>query len=283
MDKIILSIDSTCDLNMTLANQYNIQQFPYTIIIGDKSYKDNIDIRPMDIFKSYREKNLLPKTSAINLSEYINYFKPYIDKNKKIIHINLASSLTSSHNNCRLAASQLDGIYPIDSQNLSSGSGLLVLKAGKLIDKGLDVKEIVEELENHRSKIHMSFLLDTLDFLYAGGRCSKISSLGANLLKIKPVINVDNKSGEMSLGSKYKGSLEKSLKRYISDKLTSVDNINTDHIFLVHSGVEEKYLETAKKEIEKHIKFKEVYISTASCTISSHCGPNTIGIAFETI
>src|SRR5690606_119627 len=136
--------------------------------------------------------------------------------------------LTSAHNNCCIAASELKGVYPIDSQNLSTGSGLLVLKAADLIKEGLSAEEIAQELKNHRKNIHMSFILDTLDFLYAGGRCSKISSLGSSLLKIKPVINVDNSSGSMYLGNKYRGTLEKNIVRYIKDKLSSHDNISED-------------------------------------------------------
>lgn len=283
MEKIILSADSTCDLSEEILKGYEISQYPYTIILGDKSYKDNVDIKPEDIYKAYKKEKILPKTAAINISEYYNYFKPFVDEGYKVIHINLGSSLTSAYNNCRLAAEQLEGVYPIDSRNLSTGSGLLVMKAIDLIKKGLPAEKIVACLKVHREKIHMSFVLESLDFLYAGGRCSKISSLGSNLLRIRPVINVDNQSGAMSPGSKYKGALKKIIPKYIKDKLTYYDNINPGRIFIVHSGIEDEYLQLAKKEILKYIDFKEVYISTASCTISSHCGPNTLGIAFESL
>lgn len=282
MRNIILSTDSTSDLNREILDTYNIKQYPYSIIVGEKSYKDNIDISPEDIFKIYEEDKLLPKTAAINVAEYMDYFNNIQRENTPVIHINLAASLTSAHNNCLLAAGELERIYPVNSQNLSSGSGLLVLKAIDLMEEGLEADDLVKELENHRNKIHMSFLLDTLDFLHAGGRCSKVSSLGANLLKIKPVINVDNQSGSMHVGNKYKGSLVKTLKKYIKDKLTSNENINPHRIFLVHSGIDQKYIDIAKEEIMKVINFEKIYVTTASCTISSHCGPNTIGIAFET-
>ncbi len=282
MRNIILSTDSTSDLNQEILDTYNIKQYPYSIIVGDKSYKDNVDISPEDIFRIYEEDKLLPKTAAINVAEYMDYFDHILGENNQVIHINLAASLTSAHNNCLLAAEELEGIYPVNSQNLSSGSGLLVLKAIDLMEEGLEADDLVKELENHRNKIHMSFILDTLDFLHAGGRCSKIASLGANLLKIKPVINVDNQSGAMTIGNKYKGSLVKTLKKYIKDKLVSIDNINPHRIFLVHSGVDQKYIDIAKEEIMKVINFEKIYVTTASCTISCHCGPNTIGIAFET-
>ncbi|WFA07987.1 DegV family protein [Tissierella sp. Yu-01] len=281
--KIILSADSTCDLSKELVDKYNIQLFPYTITLDDNVYKDNIDITPPDIFKAYREKRLLPKTSAINTVEYYNYFKEWIDKGYEIIHITLGSSLTSSFNNCCLSANELTGVHPIDSQNLSTGSGLLVIKAGELIEKGLNTEDIISQLKDHRNNIHMSFILDTLDFLYAGGRCSKLSSLGSNLLKIKPVINVDNNSGAMGVGNKYRGTIDKVLIKYIKDKLSSYNNINKEHVCLVHSGVDDELIDIAKNAILEHTPFKTVHTTVASCTITCHCGPNTIGFSFETI
>lgn len=282
MSKIILSADSICDLNQELTETFKVNTTPYTIVIDEEMYKDNIDITPSDIYRSYSESKILPKTASINVNEYYNYFKPWVDEGYEVIHITLGSVLTSSYNNCTLASNELDGVYTLDSQNLSVGTGLLVIKAAELIKEGLAAKEIVEELEKHRDKIHMSFVLNTLEFLHAGGRCSKVSSMGANVLKIKPVINVNNTSGAMSLGNKYRGSLEKSIVKYIKDKISSYNNINTDRIFIVHSGIDDSYIEIARKTILEMMDFKEIYITTASCTISSHCGPNTLGIAFET-
>lgn len=282
MRKIILSADSTCDLNDELIQRYEIKHHPYTILLDNNTYKDNIDITPPEIFEAYYKKKLLPKTSAINVAEYYNHFKPWIDDGYEIIHITLGSALTSSYNNCCTVANELGGIYPVDSQNLSTGSGLLVLKAAEMINQGFTAMEISNILDEYKEKIHMSFILDTLDFLYAGGRCSKISSLGSNLLKIKPVINVNNKSGAMSLGNKYRGQLEKVIVKYINDKLSSYDNINNQRIFIVHSGIDDKFINLAKDTILSHMNFKEIHVTTASCTITSHCGPNTLGISFET-
>lgn len=282
MNKIILSADSICDLNQELTQTFKVNKSPYTIIIDKKMYKDNIDITPSDIYKAYSENKILPKTTSINVGEYYNYFKPWVDEGYEVIHITLGSVLTSSYNNCTLAARELNGVHTLDSQNLSVGTGLLVIKAAELIKEGLSAKEIIEELKKHREKIHMSFVLNTLDFLHAGGRCSKIASLGSNILKIKPVINVDNSSGSMALGNKYRGQLDKSIVRYIKDKLDSYDNINREQIFIVHSGMDDSYIELAKKTVLEMVDFKKVHVTTASCTISSHCGPNTLGIAFET-
>lgn len=282
MNKIILSADSTCDLNDELVNTYNINLAPYTIFLKEKAYKDNIDLVPNDIYEIYSKEKVLPKTSAINVVEYNNYFKPWVDKGYEVIHITLGSSLTSSYNNSCIAAEQLQGVHTIDSQNLSTGTGLLVLKAAHMIEEGLTAREIVKNLKSIRENIHMSFILDTLEFLHAGGRCSKVATLGSNLLKIKPVIEVDNSSGSMSLGNRYRGNLKKSIVKYIKDKLSSSDNVKKEHIFLVHSGVDSNIISLAKNTILECGDFKNIYISMASCTITSHCGPNTLGIAFET-
>jgi len=282
MDRIILSADRICDLNPELIKKFEVQTIPYTIILGNKSYKDNVDITPAHIYKAYEEEKILPKTTAINVIEYYNYFKAWVDEGYKVIHITLGSALTSSYNNCVLAAKELGNVYTIDSQNLSMGTGMLVLKARELIDQGLSIDEIVAQLEEHRSKIHASFILDTLEFLHAGGRCSKIASLGSNILRIKPVINVDNRSGAMSVGNKYRGALDKSIAKYIKDKLSSHDNINPKRMIIAHSGIDPSCIEIAKQAAAKMIDFEDIYITRASCTISSHCGPNTLGIAFET-
>lgn len=282
MNKIILTADSTCDLNNELTERYNIIKYPYTITLNNKAYKDNVDIVPSDIYKMYKENKILPKTSSINVEEYYNFFKPLVDDGNEIIHINLGSALTSAYNNARLASNDFNGVYVIDSQNLSNGSGLLVLKAAKLIEEGFDAKTIAGKLREHRENIHMSFILDNLKYLAAGGRCSKITSFGSNLLKIRPEIKVDNKSGSMSVGKKYKGSLERSIKKYIEDKLSSYDNISDEHIFITHSGIDDKYIDLAKETLKESIDFKNIYVASASCTISSHCGPNTLGLAFET-
>lgn len=282
MNKIILSADSTCDLDDNFVEKYNIIKYPYTINLGDKTYKDNVDITPNEIFDIYEKDKILPKTSTINVAEYYTYFKPFVEDGYEIIHINLGGALTSAYNNARLAAIDLGNVYTVDSQSLSTGSGLLVLKAVKLIEEGLDAKTIKEKLEDHKENIHVSFILDTLKYLEAGGRCSKVASFGSNLLKIKPEIKVDNTCGSMSVGKKYKGPLQKSIKKYTKDKLSSYDNIDKECIFITHSGVDEEYIQIAKETIMEIVDFENIYVTTASCTISSHCGPNTLGLAFQT-
>ncbi len=282
MKKIILSADSTCDLGEELKEKYQVQYYPFHIILEGKDYRDNVDITPEEIFQRYYEKKVLPKTAAINVEEYIAYFRPFVEQGYEVVHLNLGSALSSAHQNCMLAARELEGVYPVDSGNLSTGIGHLVLDAGEMIKAGLGAEEIAEELKKRKSRIHSSFVLDTLKFMSAGGRCSSVVALGANLLNIKPCIEVNNQDGSMDVGKKYRGSLKKVLPLYVREKLREYGEIRRDKIFITHSGIDREYIELVRKTIQEELEFQNIYVTQASCTISCHCGPNTLGILFET-
>lgn len=282
MRKIILSADSTCDLGDELKEKYQVHYYPFHIILEGKDYQDNVDITPGDIFQRYYEKKVLPKTAAINVEEYVNYFRPFLEQGYEVVHLNLGSALSSAHQNCMLAARELKGVYPVDSGNLSTGIGHLVLDAGEMIKEGLGAEEIAGKLNQRKNLVHSSFILDTLKFMSAGGRCSNVMALGANLLNIKPCIEVNNKDGSMDVGKKYRGSLKKVLPLYVKDKLQEYQGICTDKIFITHSGIDQEYIELVKEAIQEEKEFQNIYVTRASCTISCHCGPNTLGILFET-
>lgn len=281
--KIILSADSTCDLGAALKEQHEVNYYPFHIILDDKEYRDNVDITPDEIFQVYYDKKLLPKTAAINVQEYVDYFEQWTEKGYEVIHLNLGGALSSAHQNCALAAQMTEGVYPVDSHNLSTGIGLLVLDAADMIAEGkMTGAEITAELEKRRSCIHSSFVLDTLQFMSAGGRCSTVTAIGAGLLNLKPCIEVDNTSGSMHVGRKYRGKLSNVLVKYTKDKLAEYDNIKTNRIFITHSGIDEEYINLVKETIQSVMQFDNIYVTRASCTISCHCGPNTLGILFET-
>lgn len=166
--------------------------------------------------------------------------------------------------------------------DLSTGTGLLVVAAGKMIEQGMEAQEIAEKLRKRTRNCHASFILDTLTFLHAGGRCSSVAALGANVLKLKPCIQVDNSDGSMGVGKKYRGTLDKVLVKYVKDELSRYTDINTDLLFITHSGIPQEYIDLVKKAVEETMDFKEIHVTKASCTISAHCGPNTLGILFET-
>lgn len=295
--KIILSADSTCDLDEELKQRYNVHYFPLHINLDGKDYLDNINITPEQVYREYYENKLLPKTSAVNVQEYIDHFRPWVDDGYEVIHVSIGHALSSSYQNCCLAAQELGHVHVIDSCSLSTGTGLTVVAAGKMIKETVEIAAkpeagksdpeqiaamIASKLRSGTSRRHASFILDTLTFLSAGGRCSAVAAFGANMLRLKPCIQVDNRDGSMSVGKKYRGTLKKVLTRYVKDQLAMYPDINTDLLFITHSGIPQNYIDLVRETVEETMTFKEIHVTKASCTISCHCGPNTLGILFET-
>ena len=281
---VIISADRTCDLPQEKVEQYGIPLMPYHINLEDKEYIDSVDITPDDLYKAYWERKALPKTSAISMGEYIDYFKPMVDAGNTVVHLTLGSALSSSYNNCRMAAEEFEGkVFVIDACNLSTGIGLLVLKACELREAGKDAAEIAQIITDTIPKSHASFVLDTLEFMAAGGRCSAVLAFGANLLKLKPSIKVHNdENGAMKVDKKYRGELGKVLVSYVKDQMALYPDIDTSRIFITHSGIDEKMVEIVREELKKYHDFGEILVSRASCTISCHCGPATLGVLFLT-
>lgn len=278
--KIIISADSTCDLPPELVEKYGIIIVPLHVILDGNTYDDMVNITPDDIYASFEKTGKLPKTSAANMQEYIDKFKPYIDKGCEVVHFNISSALSTSHQQCKLAAKELGNVYVVDSCSLSAGTGLLVLEAVEMVQQGMSGKEIAEKLNAIKSKIHCHFIVDGLNYLHAGGRCSAVAMLGANLLGIKPCIEVSNKDGSMTVGKKYRGKLSKVLSQYVNDKLSECDNPYRKRAFIVHAGISKKTIDELYRLADEKNYFDEIITSRASCTISSHCGPNTMGIIF---
>ena len=281
--KVILSADSTCDLGDELKARYDVNFYPFHILLEEQDYQDNVDITTKEIFAAYYDRKVLPRTSAINMGEYVEYFSPWVEAGFDVIHLNLGGAISSAHKNCLLAAKELGGhVYPIDSRSLSTGIALQVIEAGELIRAGKSAPEIAECLREIIPCGHASFIVDTLDFMRAGGRCSSVVAFGANLLNLKPCIEVDNSDGSMHVGKKYRGSLEKVLPLYVRDKLAQYPDIKRDHLFITYSTIDPGLEKLVRKTIRETMEFKEIHATHASCTIASHCGPNTLGILFET-
>lgn len=280
--KVLLTADSTCDLSAEIKERFHVITNPLHIVLEEKTYDDGVNLAPDDIYRTYEEKKVLPKTAAVNAVEFTDFFTPYLEQGYEIVHINLGSGLSVTHTNCRMAAAELDGVYVVDSCNLSTGSGLLVLEAAERIAAGMSAEQVAREVQELASKVSASFVLDTLEFLHKGGRCSALAMMGANLLQLKPCIEVDNTSGKMGVGKKYRGSLDKCLQQYVQDKLDGRTDIRTNRVFITHSGISEERIAMVKAEVEKYQTFDEILITRAGCTISSHCGPNTLGVLFMT-
>jgi len=281
--KIILSADSTCDLGQALKERHDVHYFHLHIILEEKDYVDSVDITPEQVFAAYRERKVLPKTAAVNVAEYLEYFQQWSGQGQEVIHISLGSGISASHQNALLAAAQCGNVLVIDSGNLSTGSGLLVLRAAKLIAEGMSAEQIVAKVEAARSQVHASFVLDTLEFLRAGGRCTALDAVSASMLKIKPCIEVNNADGTMHPGHKYRGSLDKALLRYVQDKLAQYgEQLDDSCVFITHAAMPAPAIEAVRDYLRQNSPFQEIHVTTASCTISSHCGPGTLGVLFMT-
>lgn len=278
MHKIKITCDSTCDLTAELYEKYNVEVLPLGVSLGDEFYHDGVDVTAKSIFSFVEEKGVLPKTAAVSIGEYEEVFRKYVDQGYAVIHINISSELSACHQNARLATEELEGVYPVDSCNLSTGSGLLVIAAAEMAQQGHSAQEIVERLEALREKVDASFVLQTLEYLKKGGRCSGVVALGANMLQLRPEIEVAD--GGMKVGKKYRGKMERSITDYVKGRLEGRDDICMDRIFVTHSYVPDEIVEKVVALVKELHPFAEVLETKAGCTISSHCGPECLGVLF---
>ena len=276
---IKITADSTCDLSPELLAKYDISLAPLHVLVDDADYLDGVNITPKDIFNYVGVENKTCTTAAINTYEYEQFFEPFTKHYDAIIHINIGSEFSSCHQNARLAAQNFDNIIVIDSKNLSSGSGLLVVEAAELAKKGCSAKEIEARILASIPEIEASFVIDKMDYLKRGGRCSSLEAFGATLLKIKPSIEVAN--GKMEVGKKYRGQFATSLEKYVKDRLQNRTDIDPARIFITHPDCPDELVEQVKAMIQREMKFEEILVTNAGCTVSTHCGPSTLGILFK--
>lgn len=278
---IAITTDSTCDLPQELIEENEITVIPLTVLLGDSVYRDGVDIKPADIYAYVDKTGELPKTSAVTPAEYYEVFKKIVDEGKKVVHIGFSSGLSSSFQNASVASSELDDVYCVDSKTLCTAQGLLVLKACDFRAKGLDAKKIADKVTKLVPKVSATFVLDGLEYLHKGGRCSTVARFGANVLGIKPSIAVDNQTGKLEVAKKYRGKTDIVHKQYITDRMNEIKRIEPDRVVIAESGgVSPKILAFAKGVIEGKDKFNQVIVTDAGCTISSHCGPKTLAIFY---
>ncbi len=279
MDRAIkITSDSTADLSKNVIQDYDIHITGLYINLGEKTLRDGDEIEPPQVIEYFNKTGNLAKTSAVPVGDYLETFKKYREEGKDIVHINIGSDFSACHQNAILAGQEVGHVYAVDSGNLSTGQGHLTVLAGELAKKGHTAEEIVAILSATRERVDASFLIDTLTYLYKGGRCSALSALGANLLKIKPCIEVKN--GKMGVGKKYRGNLLKCYGQYVDDRLANLERIDPKRIFITHSTCEPEIVSLVKNKVEALNYFEEVIETDAGCTVTSHCGPNTLGVLF---
>ena len=279
--RIKIIADSTNDLSTELLAKNDIRRIPLPIILGDTGYRDGEDITPADVFRFASEGKGTPQTSAINVAEYGEIFQEELAKGAgAILHFVISSELSSCHQNATVAARDFDNVYPIDTMHLSTGGGWLVLYAADLVAQGLSAREIATKCEEKKQLISTSFVLDTLEYMRRGGRCSGFTALSAGLLNIKPCLAM--RGGKLGVEKKYRGSLKKVIRQYLKDKLENQDDIDLSRAFITHTFYDDPSFIRETVEITKELAgFEEVLTTEAGCTVANHCGPKTLGVLFS--
>ena len=277
--KVKITSDSTCDLSPELLERFGIELLPISVTLGDREGKDGIDIHPDDIYEYVEKSGVLPKTSATNIYEYRMFFFHWVSQGYSVVHFCLGSGFSSTCQNAQIAAEECGNVYIVDSRNLSSGQGLLVLKGAELAERGYSAEAIQTACSKEAPYVEASFIIDNLDYLYKGGRCNALAALGANILHLKPCIEVQN--GVMAPTKKYRGSTERAAMQYVENRLLGRTDIDAHRIFVTHTRCPDELVNRVVKRIWELVPdAEEVLETTAGATVTTHCGPNTLGVLF---
>lgn len=276
--KTAILTDTISDLTAEMRKERDIRTSSLTIVFDDEPHLDQVDIFPDDVYDYYNKTGMLPKTTASNYEDHHNFIEENIKGFDGAVYFTISSEMSSNFNNARIAAMEFENVYVVDSRNLSTGIGLLVLEAADLADEGKSAKEIYDIITGLVDHVDASFCLDNLEFLRKGGRCSAVAALGANLLKLRPCIQVKN--GKMDVLKKYRGKMTDVFKQYVAEKIADKDDIAGKRIFITHSGGCDEIALELKEEVSKVFPDKEILITRAGCTVCVHCGPGTLGILF---
>ena len=278
--KIKICADSTCDLSPELVEKYDIAILPLYIVKDGVSYADGLEISPQDIYDHVRGGGAMCSTAAVSVADYEAFFTEQRKSSDALIHFHISSEMSSCYQNACIAAESVENVFPVDSRNLSTGIGQLVIAAAEMAAEGkMSAEEIYNAVREKREKLDVSFVLDTLIYLRKGGRCSALAALGANLLSLKPCIEVHD--GTMGVGKKYRGTLGKSIVQYVRDRLEGRDDIDLKRIFITDStGFTPEELDAMEAEVRRCQPFEEILHTHAGCTVSNHCGPRCVGILY---
>ena len=277
---IKISADSTCDLSPELVERYRIGIAPLYIVRDGESLVDGVDITPDEIYDHAAKGGSMRSTAAVSVYDYEEFFRKELESADAVVHFHISGDMSACYQNACIAAAEVGNVYPVDARNLSTGIGLLVLEAAELAQNGqLTAQEIQQRMEQRRELLDVSFLVEQLGYLRKGGRCSSVAALGANMLSLRPCIQV--KDGKMGVGKKYRGAYQKCLLQYVKDRLEGRDDIDLRRIFITESGgFTPKEVAEVEAAVRSYQPFEEVLHTRAGCTVSSHCGPRTLGILY---
>ncbi|MCD8205749.1 MAG: DegV family protein [Clostridia bacterium] len=276
--KIKITADSTCDLGKELTEKYDVGIMPLTVLLGSEIYHDGVDIASEDILNFVEKTKVLPKTSAPSVDDYTEFFKKQLETNDAVIHFNISAKASASYSNAMAAAAAFPGVRVVDTMALSTGQGLLVLKACDLAAEGKGVDEIVDMTESLIPNVNTSFVPDELDYLHKGGRCSLASLIGAKMLKIHPMI--DMVEGQLIAAKRYMGNMLRCLKNYVADLAAKYKTYDAARCFVTHSPADAGLVQSVINFVKEMFSFKEVIETEAGSVVTSHCGRGTIGVLF---
>lgn len=270
--------DSTCDLPDELLAQYDISILPLYIQMGGRCYRDRVEITPREVFVHVDAGGALCTTASVNMDEFRDYFGLWAETREAVVCITLSGEMSSCFQNACRAAEGFDNVYVVDSRNLSSAQGLLALEGARLAREGCSGREIADLLRAETTKVQSSFLLDRLDYMRRGGRCSAVAALGANLMHLKPCIAVHD--GAMGVVKKYRGSFERCMVQYTKELLAACPDARSDMAIVVHPAADPAAVAATIRTLQEDGRFRAVYEARTGCTVACHCGPNTIGVMF---
>lgn len=279
MQKCIITAETTCDLSPEILKERNFRTIPITVVLGMEEKKDGAEIKAEELFDYVKQTGSLPKTAAVAREEYREFFTELRKEYETVIHVALSASASTSYNNASSAAEEVEGVYVIDSKALSTGQGLLMLKASDMLNDGIDPKAVYERTSALVSKVQTSFVVDTLDYLAKGGRCSSVALIASKILKIHPYIYEND--GNLQVKKKYMGSLQRSLTQYVNDLAGEYQSYDKRRAFVTHSPCNTRAeIEEVIAKVKDLFDFDEIIETQAGATVSTHCGMNTIGVLF---
>lgn len=276
---VCITADSTCDLTQELLERFQVKTIPLHVLLGEESYLDGVDFTQEMIFQRYAKDKVLPRTAAISPQEFTDFFTPLVEAGYEVVFLSISSGLSGTYQNAVIAAQDLPGVYPVDSQQLTTGMGEMILAACGMRDKGMDAASIARSMEEMIPRVNVSFVLDTLEYMWKGGRCTGVTAFGANLLNLKPCIEM--RKGKLEVCKKYRGSIEKVYEKYIAERLAG-KTIDPTYFFITTSSAPSPELaQRLEDAVRKAVPgVQEIFFTRTGCTVTSHCGPGTMGVLF---
>lgn len=275
---VYITADSTCDLSPELLERFQIKIAPLHVLIGEEDYLDGVNFTPEMIYERYEKEKILPCTAAVTPQEFVDFFTPLLEAGYEVVHLDISSRMSGTYQNAAIVAQDLPGVYPVDTQQLTTGIAQMLVVACRMRDNGMDAASIAKAMPALIPKVDTSFVIDTLEYMWKGGRCTGVAAFGANLLKLKPCIEM--RDGKLEICKKYRGNIFKVYEKFISERMAG-KKVRTDFVFISTSNdLTPEVQERVRTVIRQAAPVKEVCFTRTSCTVSSHCGPGTLGLMF---